>query len=125
MDIKGIARNLIPFAPRSVDKGQEAKTESKLDANAEKEGNGQAAGEEQKRKPLSPEELADAVKHLEGLQGVKDNGLTVRADTRDGITVVYVEDRDGKVVRRIPEADLRALTANREKKSGNLLNRAL
>ncbi|RYZ75400.1 MAG: hypothetical protein EOP05_07930 [Proteobacteria bacterium] len=74
---------------------------------------------------MSAEEIADAIKHLQNLSGVKDNGLSVRAETTDGVTVVYIEDRDGKVIRRIPEADLSLLTGNKERKSGNLLNRAL
>ena len=123
MDIKGLARNLIPFSPA---KANEAKsTRTKTDANNDREGNGQSSGEEHKRKVLTPEELTEAVKYLEGLAGVKDNNLTVRVASADGVMVVYIEDRDGKVVRRIPEAELGALTANRQKKSGHLLNKAL
>jgi uncharacterized FlaG/YvyC family protein len=123
MDIKNIARNLIPFAPKAT----EAKsTRSKTDADNDREGNGQASGGEgEKKRHLTPEELQDAIKHLEGLAGVKDNQLTVRLQVNDGITVILVQDRDGKVVRRIPESEIPYLTANKQKKSGNLLNRAL
>lgn len=125
MDIKGLARNLISFT--SVKAAQEAKsTRSKTDANNDREGNGQAAnGESESRRNLRPEEIAEAVTYLEGLAGVKDNNLSVRVETKDSITVVYIEDRDGKVVRRIPESELSALTSNRQKKSGHLLNRAM
>jgi uncharacterized FlaG/YvyC family protein len=123
MDIKGLARNLIPF---NVNRTKEApSTRSKTDADNEREGNGQASGEGQKRRALTPEEITDAVKYLEGLPGVKENNLTIRVAATDGITVVYIEDRDGKVVRRIPESELAFLTSNRQKKSGNLLNKAL
>ncbi len=40
-------------------------------------------------------------------------------------TALVQDIRYADAVRRIPEADLRALTTNREKKSGHLLNRAL
>lgn len=123
MNIKGLVNNVIPFA---VKKKEEPKTQSAFDADNDKEGNGQSSsGDDHRKRNLSAEEITDAIKHLESLAGIKDNGLTVRAETKDGITVVYVEDRDGKVVRRIPEADLSLLTGNRERKSGNLLNRAL
>jgi uncharacterized FlaG/YvyC family protein len=128
MDIKGVARNLIPFGPKAkVDGASEAdKAHAKLNADNEKEGNGQSSGGgEQKRRQLSPEEIQDAVKFLEGLKGVKDNGLSVRLENKDGISIVYIVDRDGKIVRRIPESELGMLTGNREKKSGNLLNKAL
>lgn len=123
MDIKGVVRNVIPFA---VSKKEEAKAKSALDADNERDGNGQSAGDgEQKRRHLSPEEITEAVKYLEELAGVKEHGLTVKQETKDGITVVHIVDRDGKVVRRIPESELSALGSRREKKSGHLLNKAL
>jgi len=123
MNIKGLVSNVIPFQQR---KPEEAKAKTALDADNEKEGNGQSSnGGDQRRRNLSPEEITEAVKHLENLDGVKNNGLKVRQETNDGITVVYVEDRDGKVVRRIPESELSLLTGGKERKSGNLLNKAL
>ena len=125
MDIKGLARNLLPFS--SLRAAQEAKnTRSKMDANNDREGDGQtSSGEDQRRRHLSPEEITEAVKYLEELPGVKENNLTVRVAQADGITVVYIEDREGKVVRRIPESEIGLLTSNRQKKSGHLLNKAL
>lgn len=122
MNIKGLVSNVIPFQSR---KPEEAKAKTALDADNEKEGNGQSSnGGDQRRRNLTPEEIADAVKHLENLQGVKDNALRVRQETKDGITVVLIEDRDGKTVRRIPESELSLLTGP-ARKSGNLLNKAL
>jgi uncharacterized FlaG/YvyC family protein len=123
MNIKGLVNNVIPFA---VKKKEEPKTQSAFDADNDKEGNGQSSDSgDKRRRNLSPEEIEDAIAHLKNLSGIKENGLSVRAETTDGVTVVYVEDRDGKVIRRIPEADLSLLTGNKERKSGNLLNRAL
>ena len=123
MNIKGLVNNVIPFTTK---KKEEVKTQSAFDADNSKEGNGQSSeGGDQRRRNLSPEEIADAIQHLENLSGIKENGLTVRAETNDGVTVVYVEDRDGKIVRRIPESDLSLLTGNKERKTGSLLNRAL
>jgi uncharacterized FlaG/YvyC family protein len=122
MDIKGVFKNVIPF----VGKAEEVKTRQKTDADNDREGNGQAAnGEEQKRRPLTPEEIQEAVSYLENLPGVKDNGLTVRLESKDGTTIVYIEDRAGKTVRRIPESELGLLTGSRQKKTGHLLNKAM
>jgi uncharacterized FlaG/YvyC family protein len=123
MDIKGIARNIIPLS--TVTKKDDAKAKSKLDTDNEKEGNGQAEGENQKRRQLTPEQVQDAIQYLENLPGVKENNLSIRLVAENGITVVFIEDRDGKVVRRIPEAELYALTHNRAKPSGHLLNKAM
>lgn len=125
MDIKGLARNVIPFP--SVNKKEEAKAKSKLDADNEKEGNGQSSGDGgQKRRNLTPEEVTEAIQFLENLAGVKDNNLTIRRDVSpEGVTVVYICDRDGKVVRRIPESELSTLNTSKDKKNGHLLNKAL
>lgn len=123
MNIKGLVSNVIPFP---VKKNEEAKAKSALDTDNEKDGNGQSSsGGDQRRRNLTPEEITEAVKHLENLAGVKDHGLKIRKEVKDGLTVVYIEDRDGKIVRRIPESELSLLTTDRDKKSGHLLNRAL
>lgn len=126
MDIKGIIRNAIPFGVSPAkDLKESSRTDAKTDANNDREGNGQATGEEQKRRRLTPEELQEAIEYLSGLAGVKDNNLTVKLEASEDVTVVKVVDRDGKVVRRIPESELLILTSNRQRKSGHLLNRAL
>lgn len=128
MDIKSIARTILPFGLTSTQEtgSENVRTRSKTDAGNDREGNGQsAAGEQRKPRELSPEEIDEAIQYLESLPGVKDNNLIIRLEHKDGVAVVYVEDRTGKVVRRIPPSELSALTANREKKSGHLLNKAM
>ncbi len=123
MDIKSVLRQSWPFnvqSPNKVDK------RARTSETGDREGNGQSQQEEQKpKRNLTPEELKEAVTYLEALEGVKMNNLKIRLDSTDGITVVYIEDQDGKLVRRIPEAELNLLTKNRQKKSGNLLNKAM
>lgn len=123
MDIKSIIRNVIPFGASAVK--DPARTRAKTDADNDREGNGQASGEERKRHKPTPEEVQEALRFLEGLSGIKENGLTVRTECKEDCVVVYVEDRDGKVVRRIPEQDLIGLASNPERKSGHLINKAM
>jgi uncharacterized FlaG/YvyC family protein len=124
MDVKNVIRTVIPF---TVKKKEDAKATTALNADNERDANGQQQQSEgeKPRRNLSPEEITEAVKYLADLPGVKDHGLSVRVETKEGVTVVYVEDPTGKVVRRIPESELSLLTATREKKSGHLLNRAM
>ncbi len=123
MDIKSVLRSSWPFnvqAPAKVDK------RTVTAETGDRDGNGQSQKEEQKpKRNLSPEELKEAIVYLEGLEGVKMNNLKVRLAVADGVSVVYIEDQLGKVVRRIPEAELSVLTQNRQKKSGHLLNKAM
>ncbi len=123
MDIKSVLRSSWPFNVQATPKvDKRALTTETTDRDA----NGQSQQQEQKpKRNLSPEELQEAVAYLEALEGVKNNNLKVRLATADGISVVYIEDQNGKVVRRIPEAELSTLTKNRQQKSGHLLNKAM
>ena len=127
MDIKSVFRSIIPSIPGKAEKPEVNGTTSKMDADNDREGNGQASqeGEEQKRRPLTPEEFESAISYLKSLPGIKDHNLTVKLVQADGISNVYIEDAHGKIVRRIPETELRQLTANREKTTGRLINRAM
>ena len=123
MDIKSVLRSSWPFNVQSAQKVDKRALTAKT---ADRDANGQSQQEQQKpKRNLSPEELQEAVAYLEALDGVKLNNLKVRLATADGVSVVYIEDQAGKVVRRIPEAELSALTQNRQKKSGHLLNKAM
>ena len=122
MDIKGLVRNVMPFTTKAQ---TERMTQAKTDASQDRDGNGQSQGEARKQKHYDEEEVQEVVKVLEALAGIKDNGLKVRVSANDGVTVIFVEDRQGKVVRRIPESDFHFVLANRTKKSGQLLNKTL
>lgn len=132
MDVKGAVRNILPFALTTASeakKKQEASNQNRqTEATADREGNGQSQSQgEETRRNLSEEEIQEAIKFLEGLPGVKDNGLTFKLVRTDGVPVVYVEDRTGKVIRRIPETELSQVKSRMsgEKKTGNLLNKAM
>src|SRR4051812_39688613 len=107
MNIKSVASNLIPFEVKSA-RRKRAEASSDRDPNARQEGN---QGQTPKRN-LSDEEILAAIQFLKGLKGIKDNNLTVRLEKREGTVNVFIEDMSGKVVRRIPEAELSQLTKN-------------
>ena len=130
MDVKHAIRNILPpvLGKVSETKLREATT-SETHTTSDRDANGQQQREEQApRRNLTEEELQAAVKTLEALPGVKDNGLKFRLSrSEDGVPVVYVEDRDGKIVRRIPETELSQLGARsvEAKTTGNLFNKAM
>lgn len=132
MNIKGLVRNLTPFAKPTEKATAKEVAESKrveTGSTSDREPNGkqEQAGEESKRN-LSQEEIEQAITHLKNLQGVKDNHLTVECKEDDGIKVIYVKDPTGKVVRRLAESDiwyvLKTRTNPEQKKSGQLLNKS-
>ena len=130
MDVKQAARSILPLSLGKVSEAKlrdattsEAKTTSDRDANGQ-----QPQGDAPPKRNLTDEELQEAMKILESLPGVKDNGLTFRLMRgENGVPVVHVEDRLGKIVRRIPESELSQLKARNvdPKSTGNLLNKAM
>lgn len=121
MDIKGVVRQFVPSTEkvRAPDKPTTTVETSDRDANGQQTGNN-----DERNRHLTPEQIAEAVKYLENLDGVKEHGLQVRMETKDDVTVVYIEDRDGKIVRRIPASELSLLNRDSARKSGQLLNKA-
>lgn len=128
MDVKGVVRNILPF---QLNRASETKKKPEVDGHTEtapdRDPNGQSQSQgEESRRNLTDEEIQAAIKILENIPGVKDNGLTIRFSRNDGVAVVYVEDHLGKVVRRIPESELSQLKdRSADKKTGHLINKAM
>lgn len=118
MNIRSIASILSPQPIRPKDK-------KAGEASKDRDPQNQQQAEDHRRRNLSEQELLEAMEYLRGLQGVKDNNLTVRLDKRDGINVLYIEDSHGKVVRRIPEAEIALLNRDKEQKKGQIFDKAL
>lgn len=121
MDMKSVIRQIVPL----TGKPQAAEKPTTTVATSDRDANGQSPDQgDERNRHLSKEQIEEAVKHLENLDGVKNNGLKIRSETKDDVTVVYIEDRDGKVVRRIPSSELSLLSRDSNRKSGQLLNKA-
>lgn len=121
MDIKSVIRQIVPLTGKAQapDKPTTTVETSDRDANGQSPNHG-----DERNRHLTKEQIEEAVKFLENLDGVKNNGLKIRVETSNEVTVVYIEDRDGKVVRRIPSAELSLLNRDQNRKSGQLLNKA-
>ncbi len=121
MDIKSVVRQIIPLTGKAQapEKPTTTVETSDRDANGQNPNHG-----DEGNRHLTPEQIQEAIKYLENLDGVKNNGLKIRMETKDEVTVVYIEDRDGKVVRRIPTSELSLLNRDKTRKSGQLLNKA-
>ncbi|HRK07039.1 MAG TPA: hypothetical protein PLZ57_04665 [Pseudobdellovibrionaceae bacterium] len=145
MDVRAAVRSLIPTTP-TLTSASETRARDAVQTETHKaedrDGNGQSADQgDQRRRQLSPEEIAESMKILEAMPGVKEAGLsfelvfqgagvggethTFKEPGEGLIPIVIVRDRDGRVVRRISEADLSLVKAQAVRKTGGLLNRAM
>lgn len=125
MNIKGFAPNIIGINDlRNVENiGKAIKSDSTHDRDA----NGQQTyGENQQEhhEPMSDEQLAAAMEHLQNLPAIKEHKWTIHLDSNhDGSRYVIVKDNLGTVIRRIPELELWTLPAS-DSPRGQLLKRS-
>src|SRR5690606_14153923 len=97
---------------------------TRTEGSADREPNqGGDKGDESPKRHLSDQELQQAIDHLKQLAGVKENNLTVRLVRENDIVLVFIEDPTGKIIRRIPEAELSTLTKVTKIK-GNIIAKA-
>ncbi len=123
MNIKSLA-NI--FTPTPVTRRNQVARGVKAEESSDRDANGQqAGGDSAEKRKLSAEEIALAVKHLKELSGVRDHHLQVVVREQNGLSIVFIEDLQGKVIRRIPEWELIPLLSARENATGQLLNRTL
>lgn len=122
MDVKGILNNIIPLNLRAKDKVEKS---IKADSTTDRDANGQssAGSQEQKREPMSEEQLEKSMQHLRGLAVVKENNLSVELLELEGKRFVLLKEPNGKIIRRIPEAELWDLQSETGNK-GQLLSKS-
>jgi len=130
MDVKNVIRNILPFSKNPVSEAKRRElVQGEAKASPDRDSNPQDPNhhEEAPKRGLTEEEILAAIAHLEALPGVKDNGLRIRLEKKNGIPVVYVEDPTGRVVRRIPESELSLMKSRLSdtKSTGKLLNKAM
>ena len=133
MDVKHSVRNLLTPVLGKVSDAKLRESVSGEKASADRDADGKQQQQEQAppKRNLTEEEIAEAIEVLKSFPGVKDSGLQFKLERdENGVPSVQVLDRDGKVVRRIAEAELsqvkaRATANGATKTTGNLLNRAM
>lgn len=123
MDIKNALNQILPLNIRAKDQVQKS---IKSDSTTDRDANGQQAfGENpEHHEPMSDEQLQKAMDHLKGLAAVKDNSLVVELLVVENRRFVLLKEPSGKVIRRIPEAELWSLQILQDDKKGQILNKS-
>jgi uncharacterized FlaG/YvyC family protein len=110
---------------RTVEKADRSETRT-IESNDRENNLGGHPGADQEQGEFTDEEFQEAVEKLKNHPGIKDNSLVVKVEAHGAQRVVLVTDFSGKVVRRIPEADLWLLMRNsRDETKGQLINKRL
>lgn len=98
------------------------------DKTNDRDANGQQTfdqGSQERKPPMSEEQLQKAVAHLASLPTVKEHRWTVHlAAGENSEKVVVIKDNLGNVIRKIPEAELWSLPIDEPTTKGHLLKKS-
>ena len=122
MNIRTVSNPILPVDTKRVSNARDVKTDTgsqERDADGRRQPN-----QEPSKDPLNDEELKKAKEYLENMTGLKANGLQVEIETNGDLRVFLIRNEDGQVVRRILEWEMRALIGAKDKKVGQIFDKA-
>ncbi len=125
MDIKNVLNSIIDLAGVKKERLDRKTT---LDASGERDTNLGYGQEEASQHKMTEEEVQEVIAHLNQIDGVKTNNLQVRSEKIDERYIIYIEDPDGKTIRRIPESEMWFIYQKQKTsggKKGQILNKAM
>jgi uncharacterized FlaG/YvyC family protein len=111
MDIKKIFQAANPLSLRDRESATPTEKAIKADSATDRDANGQMPGKEDhsQQEPPTEEEFQEALEHLKKMESVTRNGWSVQADVQNEKKFILILDQSGKVIRRIPELELKSL----------------
>jgi uncharacterized FlaG/YvyC family protein len=108
MDIKTALNAILPLSQQkaklSVDKSIKAGNTTDRDANGQTSYDQNQ--QQQQHPPMTDEQLEKALKHLKEFPAIKEHNLSLEVIEHEGKRVVLLKEPSGKILRRIPEAEL-------------------
>ncbi len=94
-------------------------------SSEDRDADGRQPYQEENKNPLSEDEMQKAKEYIEKLDGLKSNELKVSIETGGEYRVFVIHDKDGKVVRRIIEWEMRSILNSADKRTGQLFDKAV
>lgn len=123
MNIKGFFTNPLPQVTSSERTSEKMRLQESADRDAD--GRRERNPGEEPKNHLTDEEFKQALDSLAKHPGIVANNLTIRVEQQDDYRVVFVEDKDGNIVRRLSESQLWASLIAHDKKTGTILDKAM
>ena len=95
------------------------------ESHQDRDANGRREQPEPDKSPLSEDEHKKVEEYFENLTGLKANGLSIEVEeSASSLKLFVIRDPSGTVVRRIPEYEMRLLIQDKDRKSGQLFDKA-
>ena len=110
-------RNKVAESPRDSVKFENSHKDRDADGRRDRQ------PDQNHKEHLNDEEMELALATLRELEGVKANSLEVELVAKEASRIVLIKDLNGKVIRRIPEAELWPLIQDKERPTGHILDK--
>jgi hypothetical protein len=122
MNIKSVITNpILPVDPKNKVEGKvRAQSSTDRDADGRREGK-----QEELKRHLTQQEFDDALKVLGDHPGLKANDLIIKVEVESDTRVIFILDREGKIVRRLSESQLWSATRDKDRQTGRILDKAM
>jgi uncharacterized FlaG/YvyC family protein len=125
-EVKGMNIRTVTNPIQAIDaiRNADNKTVRMNESDADRDASGRREHSEPDQSPLNQDEFEKAKKYLEELESLKASGFTAHVDAAGDLRVFLIKDRDGNIVRRIPEHEMRQLITDKDRKSGQIFHKA-
>lgn len=124
MNIRNVSNPVLPTDVRGPGEARNVKMDQSHQ-DRDSDGRRRDGEKEPDRSPLTEEELKKVYEYFDGLENFKANGLKVSLEPSESqVRLFVITDPAGHVVRRIPEYELRYLKQDKDRKTGQILDKA-
>ncbi|MBY0384145.1 hypothetical protein K2X05_03215 [bacterium] len=121
MNIRSLTQLPAVISPTKV---TEASNAIKPHDTAERDADGRQPFGEEKKRPVTPEELEKIIENLKKHPGVIANQLIVELVVEESRQFLLIKSSDGQIIRRVPEMDFYQLLDNLDQASGRIYSKA-
>lgn len=121
MNIRSLTQLPTVISPTKV---TEASNAIKPHDTAERDADGRQPFGEEKKRPVTPEELEKIIENLKKHPGVIASQLSVELVLEESRQFLVIKSSDGQIIRRVPESDFYQLLDNLDQVSGRIYSKA-
>jgi uncharacterized FlaG/YvyC family protein len=121
MNIRSLTQLPAVISPTKV---TEASNAIKPHDTAERDADGRQPFGEDKKRPVTPEELEKIIENLKKHPGVIASQLSVELVLEESRQFLLIKSSDGQIIRRVPESEFYQLLDNLDQASGRIYSKA-
>lgn len=121
MNIRSLSHLPTVISPTKVTEASQA---IKPHDTAERDADGRQPFGEEKKRPVTQEEIEKIIENLKSHPGVIANNLVIELNEIEQKKFLFIKSQDGQIIRRVPESEFYQLLESLDQSSGRIFNKA-